>query len=232
MRRRFVAFVSMTMVVLTYGLMASAEVSIGDPPQLSVECTGWHAVCALATDCKVDQNQADCACWKVKEPHVVATTNIKNDTFGGAPVKEQTQSECTKAHPCDVDQAPVCKAIKELGDGQYVSTFSYRGWCKKWDPVKCEGENEGPWADCMTSLCTEIQDPKNPQRPLSCQCTVNYGPFVGTHGRCRTKKGTVMSTIPEGAWNFKRGTFSFPMPGDEYVKEACAPLKSDSPTGK
>lgn len=228
MRPRIIAFVSMVVLVLTYGSMAWAQAPIEDAPQLSVACTGWHALCSLATDCKVWGNEADCACWKVKEPYVVVTSNIKNDTFGGATIKENTQSTCTILHPCDVDEAPVCEAIRKLKDGQWVSTYSYRGWCENWDPVACEGKNTGPWADCMTSPCTEIQGGKaHHDRPLSCQCTVNNGPFVGTDGRCKTKKGTVMSTIPKDSWDFKKGTFAFPMPGYEYVKGACAPLKSD-----
>jgi hypothetical protein len=228
MRLRIIACVSMTVAVLTYGSISSAQVATQGMPQASVECSGWHALCSLATDCKIDPYQAGCDCWKVTEQHIVVTSHIKDETFGGAPIKELTQSKCTKLHPCGLDQAPVCQAIKNLlPNGQWVSTFSYRGWCEHWDPVKCEGPDAGPWADCMTSLCTKIQDPKDPNRPLSCQCQVNTGNFVGTEGSCQTQQGTVMSTIPLASWDFRNGTFSFSVPGDEYVKESCLPVSSD-----
>lgn len=229
MRLRITGLVSMAVVALTYGSMAWAQTP-SVQPQLTVECTGWHALCSLATDCKVDrkgQNQADCACWKINENHMVVTAFIKNDTFG-YDVKGLTQSTCTTETPCAVDEAPVCQAIKDLlAEEQWVSTYSYRGWCQNWDPVACVRRNIGPWADCMTSPCQEKPDPKDPDRPLSCQCTVNYGPFIGTNGQCKTKKGTVMSTIPRASWDFNNGTFIFPMPGYEYVKGACEPIGSD-----
>ncbi len=78
----------------------------------------------------------------------------------------------------------------------------------------------------MTSPC-EVVD--NSDRPLSCQCTVNKGPFVGTDGSCDDgDKKTVMSTIERFTWNFEKNQFSFPWPGYEYVKGACAPVESDS----
>jgi hypothetical protein len=47
-------------------------------------------------------------------------------------------------------------------------------------------------------------------------------------GKCKTRNGEVMSTIPRGSWRFDKMEFSFSMPGyDQYVKSACARLKSD-----
>jgi hypothetical protein len=51
--------------------------------------------------------------------------------------------------------------------------------------------------------------------------------FVGTEGRCKTKKGKVMSTINQELWDFDNRKFTLPMPGYEYVEGACAPLQSD-----
>jgi len=231
--RLFVSALVAIALVLTFGSLASAQAT-DDKPQETVECTGWHAVCALATGCQVvGQDTADCACWKVNERHVVVTIGIKDDTFGGKQIMERTRSKCTTLHPCGLDEAPVCHAIKKLlPSRQWVSTFSYRGWCRNWDPVKCEGEKAGPWADCMTSACTESQDPQDRRRPLNCQCTVHNGPFVGTRGTCDGRPGTVMSTIQISFWDFDNDMFaSFAeMPGNEYVnKEACGRLTSDTP---
>ncbi len=232
-----IAFYSIAAVALAYGSTAGSkppsEHKNNKPrPQEAVECSGWHALCSLATDCVYEQGSrfADCACWQVNEQHVVATSNIKNAAFGGAPIKEETQRRCTTAHPCALDEAPVCQAIKELlEDDQWISTYSYRGWCENWDPVKCEKNNAGPWADCMTSPCNVMADPDDPNRPLSCLCTVNVGPFVGTNGSCDDgDNDTVMSTIERLTWDFENNQFSFPWPGYEYVKGACAPVGSDS----
>ena len=60
---------------------------------------------------------------------------LKQAEIQDTAVKHLTQAKCTNEHPCDVDQAPVCKAIKygqyEVDSVKYdwVSTYSYRGWC-------------------------------------------------------------------------------------------------------
>lgn len=36
-----------------------------------------------------------------------------------------------------------------------------------------------------------------------------------------------MSSMPLSGWDFQNNTYTFPMPGYEYVQGACAPLKSD-----
>src|SRR5208283_1771289 len=224
-RRQIFALVSMA-AVLTYGSMAWAL----DPPvvpQGTVECTGWHALCSLATDCKVvSDQQADCNCWRVNEQYIVVTADIKDEV-----VKAETLAACTSATPCNVDEAPVCLAIKngtftvEGIQYDWVSTYSYRGWCQKWKPVPCDA---APWADCMTSPCTENQDPiANPNRPLICQCSVNTTAFVGTNGGCKTKKRTIMSTINQALWDFENRKFTLPMPGYEYVQGACEHIHSD-----
>jgi hypothetical protein len=201
----------------------------GDAPQPVVVCRGWHALCDFATNCEVVGDQANCACWKVKEPYIVETSKIQDQA-----VKEVTQAICTASHPCDIDEAPVCKAIRfgqfKVDDVKYrwVSTFSYRGWCENWKPVPC-GYTEGSWAtwaDCMSAPCTSIDNPSDPERPLSCQCRVMEGPFIGTQGSC--DEGNVMSTEPLGNWDFHKNTFRVPMPGYQFVKGACAELESDN----
>lgn len=196
-------------------------------PQAIVECLGEHALCDAATDCKiVSSTQADCACVKVNENHLVVTKDIED-----ARVRAQTLRLCTTAHPCKVDKAPVCKAIRA---GRYtvdrvtypqVSTYSYRGWCETFRPVPCEGDKAGPWADCMAAPCTV--DTNNPDRPLNCQCRLENGAFIGINGVCSTAAGEVMSTIARGAWSFEQNAFTVQLPGYDYVKSACAPLSSD-----
>jgi hypothetical protein len=48
---------------------------------------------------------------RVNETHFVLTNEIQDTE-----VRNLTQAKCTNEHPCDVDQAPVCTAIKT---GQY-----------------------------------------------------------------------------------------------------------------
>ena len=215
------------LVALTMPRRAQARAT-EDMPQINVECTGWHALCSMATGCEVSGGYANCSCWRVTERHVVVVAFIKDDTFGWH-VKEATQQQCTISHPCALDQAPVCKAIKSLLlSDKWVSDFSYRGWCENWKPVACNGV----WSDCMTSPCSDDHDPNDP-RPLKCQCTlrgadVNDAPYVGSDGTCNNPPGTVISTIPQNSWDFQRNMFSFPFPGNEYATtEACKQLKSD-----
>jgi hypothetical protein len=226
MSLRHSVLLAVRIVLLSSAVVASAQNSV---PQPAVECTGWHALCSMATGCKINGKTADCNCWKVTERHIVVTAGIKDDTFG-SDVKEQTQSICTLKHPCGLDEAPVCGAIKELLlSGKWVSTFSYRGWCKNWKPVACQGNNAGPWADCMTSPCSEDPAPPNIQQPLNCQCTEHDGKFVGTNGSCNSPVGTCMSTISMYFWDFDNGEFPawMAMPGNESVKESCSSLNSD-----
>ena len=82
----------------------------------------------------------------------------------------------------------------------------------------------------MTFPCTENTDPKaDPDRPLICQCrVVRDQPFVGSDGRCKSKKGIVMSTINQGFWDFENKRFNMPMPGNRLVNSsACQPIASD-----
>lgn len=205
-------------------------------PQESVVCTGWHALCTASPDCTMHGDKADCDCMRVNETHIVVTSEIQDTE-----VKNLTQSRCTNEHPCDVDQAPVCNAIKH---GQYkvdnvtydwVSTYSYRGWCSLLKPklIKaCDPNTTGYigdkyWAICDAAPCTEIQNPSDPNRPLRCQCRVNNTPFVGMNGSCSGDNGGIMSSMPLWAWDFRNNTYPFPMPGYEFVQGACAALKSD-----
>lgn len=215
--------------------MDSSTHNFPNAPQLFVVCTGWHALCSASTDCQMNGDKADCDCLRVNETHIVATTEIQ-DTV----VKRLTEVKCTNAHPCDVDEAPVCKAIK---DGQYevdhvkyewVSTYSYRGWCSLLEENLKACDQQAPgysgdlyWAVCDVAPCTENQNPSDPDRSLSCQCRVEETPFVGTNGSCTGDNGGIMSSFPLWAWDFQNNTYPFPMPGYEYVQGACAPPQSD-----
>lgn len=210
------------------------ERSASEVPQDFVTCTGWHALCSASPDCRMNGDKADCDCLRVNETHIVATSEIRD-----LAVKRLTLAQCTKEHPCNLDQAPVCTAIR---DGQYqvdnikyewVSTYSYRGWCSllQQQPVACDQQTPGYtgdayWAICDAAPCTENPKPSNPDKPLSCQCRVEITPFVGL-GSCTGANGGIISSFPLSAWDFQRNTYPFPMPGYEYVQGACSPLKSD-----
>lgn len=200
-----------------------------------VVCTGWHALCSASPDCRLKGDKAECDCMRVNETHIVATTEIQDTA-----VKRLTQTNCTKQNPCDVDQAPVCKAIRtgqyRVDDVRYdwVSTYSYRGWCSllKANMVPCDQRAPGYagdmyWAVCDAAPCTENHNPSDPDRPLSCQCRVRNEPFVGVNGTCTGDDGGIMSSFPSWAWDFRNNTYPFPMPGYEYVQGACAPVESD-----
>lgn len=200
-----------------------------------VVCTGWHALCSASTDCKMNGDKAACDCLRVNETHIVETTAIQDTA-----VKRLTQAKCTDDHPCTVDQAPVCKVIR---DGHYkvdaveydwVSTYSYRGWCGllKVKPKACDQRAKGYtgdlyWAICDAAPCTDNPNPSDPDKPLSCQCRVEKTPFVGPNDTCTGDNGGIISSFPLSGWDFKNNTYTFPMPGYEYVEGACAPLKSD-----
>ena len=200
-----------------------------------VVCTGWHALCSASPDCRMKGDKAECDCMRVNETHIVATSEIQDIA-----VKRLTLASCTEQQPCDVDQAPVCKAIKT---GQYrvdnvkydwVSTYSYRGWCSllKASLVPCDQSAPGyagdsHWAICDAAPCRENHNPFDPDRPLTCQCRVEDTPFVGLNGTCTGDNGGIMSSFPTWAWDFQNNTYPFPMPGYEYVRGACAPVGSD-----
>jgi hypothetical protein len=242
MRLPFLAFTCMAFVVMGYGSMSwaagNSNVPVGNlsppnRPQNTVECTGWHALCDASTDCKVNGDTANCDCWRVSETHIVVTSKIQDTA-----VQRMTQSECTSAHPCGVDQAPVCKAIKsgryrvDKVKYEWVSTYSYRGWCETFKPKACDQNaplynGDYYWADCMAAPCTENPDPSNPDRPLSCQCRVENTPFVGINDSCSGTNGGIMSTFRLVEWDFQNNTYRSPPPGYQYVQGACATLKSD-----
>jgi hypothetical protein len=202
-------------------------------PEELVPCTGWHALCSGSTDCRMNGDTADCDCWRVNETHFVATSEIQDPTL-----KRQTRIRCTNKHPCDIDEAPVCQAIR---DGQYevdavkyqwVSTFSYRGWCELYKPKACDQQAEGYsgdayWAFCDVAPCTESVNPSDPDRPLSCQCRVDDSPFVGTKDSCTGDSGGIISAMPLWVWDFENDTWRISAPGYDQVKSACAPLGSD-----
>ena len=244
MRFQFLAVTCITWIAMSYWSICLAETIDGktdrnsnfsDAPQEFVVCTGWHALCSASTDCKMNDDKANCDCFRVNEIHIVEGSEIQDTA-----VKRLTQAECTNEHRCDVDQAPVCKTIK---DGQYkvdsvkyawVSTFSYRGWCSllQVNPKACDQSAPGytgdrHWAICDGAPCTENQHPFDPQRPLSCQCRVENTPFIGANGSCRGDNGGIMSSSPLSAWDFQNTTYRIPLPGLEYVQDACTPLKSD-----
>ena len=205
-------------------------------PQAFVVCTGWHALCTASYDCRIKSDgTVDCDCMSVNESHVVETSAIQDTA-----VKRRTQAECTNKHPCDVDQAPVCKAIRygqyEVDNVKYdwVSTFSYRGWCdllqveiKACDPRLADYIGDRHWAVCDAAPCTENANPFDPNRPLTCQCQILNTPFLGTNGSCTGDNGGIMSSSPLLTWDFTQKTYRIPIPGLEYVQGACAPLRSD-----
>lgn len=206
-----------------------------DEPQEFVVCTGWHALCSASFDCKMNGDMADCDCLRVNETHIVDTNSIQDTA-----VKSQTLAKCTDKHPCDIDEAPVCRVIKK---GQYkvnnikydwVSTYSYRGWCILLNQklVPCDQTADGytgdlNWAVCDGAPCTEIQNPSDLEKPLRCQCRVEDTPFVGIRDSCTGDNGGILSSFPLELWDFQNNTYRLPMPGYEYVQGACAPLKSD-----
>jgi hypothetical protein len=79
----------------------------GGAPQDFVVCTGWHALCSESLDCQMNGDKARCNCARVDEPHLISTGEIQD-----AAARRRTLSRCTKEHPCEVDQAPICKTIK------------------------------------------------------------------------------------------------------------------------
>lgn len=236
MRFRFLAM-CMTCAAMSYVPMCSAQSrSTHNAPQPFALCTGWHALCTASTNCQMNGDKADCDCLRVNETHIVETDAIQDPA-----IKHMTLVKCTTDHPCDVDQAPVCEAIRSgqytVNDVQYrwVSTFSYRGWCslsqvemKYCDPTAEGYVGNSHWALCDAAPCTEIQNPSDPNKPLSCQCqTIADVPFLGSNGSCTGDNGGIMSSSPAWTWDFENHAYRIPIPGMQYVKGACAPLQSD-----
>lgn len=237
-------FIPLALLALAYFTTASARAQqaakesthpFPNAPQDFVVCTGWHALCTDSPDCKRNGNMAACDCMRVNETHIVATSEIRN-----VEVKRLTDIKCTRAHPCDVDEAPICQAIK---DGyvendvtyQWVSTYSYRGWCDliavkpiACDPILPNYSGDTSYAICDVAPCTEIPNPSDPKRPLSCQCrVVDNEAFVGMNGSCSGVNGGITSSMPVSAWDFQKNTYPFPMPGYQYVQGSCEPVGSD-----
>lgn len=204
-------------------------------PQQFVACNGWHALCSASTDCRISGDKAYCDCWRVNETHIVETDEIQDPL-----AKRLTQSNCTDKEPCDVDEAPICNTIR---NGQYrvdnvrydwVSTFSYRGWCGllKTPPKACDQgapnyKGDRYWAICDVAPCIAKQNPADPDRPLSCQCRIQDTPFLGTNGSCTGDRGGIMSSSPLSSWDFRNNTYRIALPGIDYVQSACARLQSD-----
>lgn len=232
----------MILVVASHGIPSLADAGPGTTdavskakaaPQMVVECTGWHALCSFSVDCQVNATGAECACWKVNEPHIVMTGEIQDPAL-----KRLTEARCTDKHPCAIDEAPVCGAIRSGAyevDGvryDWVSTFSYRGWCDLYQPKACDPTEpdyvgDTQWAICDAAQCVEQVNPTDPDRPLSCQCRVKDGAFLGTKGSCTGENGGLISAIPLDLWDFENDTFTAPAPGFDHVRAACAPLRSD-----
>jgi hypothetical protein len=242
MQAQKLPLVWMTLVLAGYGIPSLAENRPANTdtagktkaaPQMLVECTGWHALCSGSVDCQVNGTGAECACWSVNEPHIIMTGEIQDPT-----VKRVTEARCTDKHPCAIDEAPVCGAIrarKYVVDGvnyDWVSTFSYRGWCELYQPKACVPEEPGyigdtQWTICDAAPCVETSSATDPERPLSCQCRVKDGPFIGTKDSCTGENGGIISAMPLEVWDFENATFTSPVPGFDHVRAACAPLRSD-----
>ena len=213
---------------------SEAATEAGDA-QVFVVCTGWHALCSASTDCRMNGDRADCDCLRVDETHIVYTTEIQD-----AGARTATLAACTEARPCGIDEAPVCKIIRDgeytVGGARYrwVSTYSYRGWCslvdvdlKACDPSQSGYRGDRYWAICDAAPCTEIEDPPDPNRPLSCRCRVESTPFVGANGTCTGDNGGIMSSFSPDLWDFEKKTYRMSMPGYDFVESACAPVRSD-----
>lgn len=244
MRVQILVIACITWIAISYGPICLADEgekndnsihNFIEVPQEFVVCTGWHALCTASTDCTINGDKAYCDCMRVNETYIVYTSEIQ-DTV----VKNLTQATCTNKHPCDVDQAPICNAIKygqyEVDGAKYdwVSTYSYRGWCHilMKNLTACDQNATGYtgdkyWAICDAAPCTENQNARNPDKPLICQCRVKDTPFVGMNGSCTGDSGGIMSSFSLWAWDFQNSTYPIPIPGYEYVQGACAACKSD-----
>lgn len=202
-------------------------------PQMLVECTGWHALCSGSVDCQVNATGAECACWRVNEPHIIMSAEIQDPVM-----KLLTETRCTDKHPCAIDEAPVCGAIRsgryevDHVNYQWVSTFSYRGWCDLYHPKACDTTDPSysgdmQWTICDAAPCVESSNPTDPDRPLTCQCRIKEGPFIGTKNSCTGENGGIISAMSLDVWDFENETFTSPVPGFDHVRAACAPLRSD-----
>jgi len=226
--------IAQAFLVDAHGMPGERSESAAVEPQLAVVCTGWHALCTGSLDCQLTGgDRADCACWRVNETHIVVTSEIQDPT-----VKRLTQTRCTNKNACGLDEAPVCSAIR---DGQYkvdqvkydwVSTYSYRGWCGLYRPKACDTTAPGydgdmQWAICDAAPCTEIENPADPDRPLTCQCRVEEGPFVGGADSCTGEDGGIISAMALEYWDFEKSDYTVPIPGYDYVRGACDSLQSD-----
>jgi hypothetical protein len=61
----------------------------------------------------------------------------------------------------------------------------------------------------------EIQNPTDPEKPMSCQCRVERSAFAVSNGSCTGDKGGILSRRPLAGWDFKNNAYVFPMPGCE-----------------
>jgi hypothetical protein len=219
--------------------LADGKAPVGAPdsralPDDVVVCTGWHALCSASTDCQVNGDRASCDCLRVNETHMVMTSEIHDPVL-----RRMTQARCNSKHHCEVDEAPVCKVIR---DGQYevdgikypwVSTFSYRGWCDLYRPKACDVTDNNYrgdriWAICDAAPCVENPNPADPNRPLTCDCPiVKEQSFIGTKDSCTGENGGIISAMALWVWDFENDTFSVPVPGYDSVRSACAALESD-----
>jgi hypothetical protein len=114
----------------------------------------------------------------------------------------------------------------------WVSTFSYRGWCDLYRPRACDPSEPGyvgdsQWTICGVAPCTEMPNPTDPERPLNYQCRIRSGPFVGTKDSCTGESGGIISAMPLEVRDFENKTFTASVPGFDRVRAACAPLRSD-----
>ena len=98
-----------------------------DPPRVArCGCGRYELACGrqLAS--------AICHCIAVNDTYEVSLDEILNATL-----QAETKARCTVASPCELNAAPVCRAVREGGvfGGRaaapgMVSTFSWAGWCE------------------------------------------------------------------------------------------------------
>eukprot|EP00747_Dinoflagellata_sp_TGD_P184752 gnl/TRDRNA2_/TRDRNA2_40671_c0_seq2.p1 gnl/TRDRNA2_/TRDRNA2_40671_c0~~gnl/TRDRNA2_/TRDRNA2_40671_c0_seq2.p1 ORF type:complete len:224 (-),score=20.35 gnl/TRDRNA2_/TRDRNA2_40671_c0_seq2:6-677(-) len=187
-------------------------------PQARVQCHGPHALCTMASCSEASHDPITltatmtCDCWFVNSTFAVSQDEILNSS-----VQSATRSSCTTAHPCQVNEAPVCSAIAEgsvfLGQRTapgLVSAFSWEGWCSRVQHHTAKVCSASPWAACMTAPCSRHSE----SGKVSCTCPVTESQWIDFDGGGCSR---YISTVPAG----------FDMrviPGSEFALQACGDL--------
>eukprot|EP01083_Nonionella_stella_P017336 48479_1 len=173
--------------------------------QLRVECSGTHALCLFAL-CDIS---GECHCKMFDGIFQVATNAI-----GDVDVKANTQSACTSASPCGLNEAPVCDAILNVESG-ITSAFSWNEFCERSWPLEqwTDCLEDDFYASCMMAPCVPNMDPDG---FATCYCAVNQGSYIENEVRrsCQYRANAIKASVPAG---FDFGFFD----GMDYVYQAC-----------